>query len=104
LARQVVGDLQIDEIRIYQVRPRPTLIYCVGQVRADIETPLVSPAVIKPFLQLVAGIVVENVDIQLTLLDQARQSEVAASKKADCRVVHVLAVKQIELRVQRMAK
>ena len=55
-------------------------------------------------LELVAGVVVEDVDVELALRREAGQRQVAAAEEADLRVVRVLAVEQVELGVQRVPK
>ena len=68
LLREVVRHLEVDVIRRRVVRPRPTLIDDRRQFLGDVEREAVVPAVIEPGLQLLAGVVIKNIDIQLSLL------------------------------------
>ena len=54
--------------------------------------------------ELVAGVVVEHVDVQLALLREAATGQVAAAEVADDRVDRVGPEEQVELGVQRVAE
>ena len=83
---------------------RPALLDDLDQLVGDVDRPAIVPAIFEPALELVAGVVVEHVDVQLALRRQARQRQVAAAEKADRRVVRVVPEEQVELGVEGMAE
>jgi hypothetical protein len=79
---QVIGHLEIDVVRRHQAFACPAFVDDVGQFLGDVDAPAVGPAVLEPIDQLVAGIVLQHIDVQLALLGKAGQREVAAAQKA----------------------
>lgn len=77
----------------------PAAINDLSEFVRDVDAPDVSPAILKPDLELVACIVIEHVYVQLALLRQAGESQIAASDKADAGVIGVGAMNQIQLGV-----
>jgi len=96
--------LEVDMIGRHQTLTRPALVDDVGQFLGNIDAPTVAPAIFKPIDQLVAGIVLQHIDVQFPLLGQARKREVRATQKAGDRVVGILPMQQIELGVQGVAQ
>ncbi len=68
LLREVVGHLHVDMVRRDCVWPGPALVDDVGDLLRDVDAPMVGPSVFKPLRELVAGVVVRDVDVQLALL------------------------------------
>ena len=104
LARQVVGHLQIDVVRREHLLSRPALVDNAREFGADIDAETIVPAVFKPCLELEAGIVLEDVEVELALLNQAGHGEVAAADESGDRVVRVVPVVEVELGVECMAE
>ena len=104
LLGQVIGHLDVDVVRRNRFRARPTLVDDLDQFFGDVDAQPVVPAVLEPLGQLVAGVVVQHVDVEFALLGQAGEGEVAAAQVADLGVDRVLAEEQIELGVERVAE
>jgi len=68
LLREVVGHLDVDMMRRNWHWPRPALIDDIGDFFRDVQAPFIIPAFIEPSRQLLAGVVICNVHVQLTLL------------------------------------
>ena len=99
LLGQVVGHLEVNVVG-RKGFPRAQLSSMIAdQVVGNVEAPAVVPAILEPAGQLVAGVVVENIDIQLPLVRQAGKRQVAAADKADSGVHLVGAEEQIEFGV-----
>ncbi len=102
LLRQVIGHLDVDVVGRNRLRPRPTGVDDLDKFFGDVDAEAVVPAVLKPLGELVAGIVVEHVDVEFALLRQAGERQVAAAQVADGWVQRVGAEVQIQLGVEVM--
>ena len=102
LLGEVVGDFHVNVKRRNQLFPRPALVDDFDELIRNIHAPPVIPAVLEPLGELLAGIVVHDVDVQFALFAETRQGEVAAPEIADRRVYGVRAEKQVELGVKRV--
>ena len=80
---QVIRHLHINVIRRNRFRPRPTGVYDLYQFLRDVDAESVGPAVLEPLGELVARIVVENVDVEFSLLGQAGERQIAAAEVSD---------------------
>ena len=85
LLGQVVGHLQIDVVGRDELLACPALVDDVDQFLGDVDAPAVVPAVLEPLGQLLAGVMVDHVDVQLALLRKSGQRQVAAAQVADDR-------------------
>ena len=103
LLGEVVGHLQVDQIRRHKLLSGPTLLEDRRQLVGDIEAEAVVPPCLEPGGELGAGVMVEDVDVELALALEARQRQVAAAEKADGRIDLVRAMDEIKLGVQRVA-
>ena len=74
---QVVGHLDVNVIGRRAFRPRPTFVDHLDELLGDVHAPLVAPAVLEPLLEFQGGVVVEDVHIELALVGQAGEREVA---------------------------
>ena len=74
---QVVGHLDVDMVRGRTFRPRPTFVDHLDEFLGDVHAPLIAPAVLEPLFELQGGVVVEDVHIELALVGQAGEREVA---------------------------
>lgn len=101
IAGEMVGHLQVHMVRGERLLPRPALVYDVRELLRDVHAPAVIPAILEPLGQLAGGVVVENIHVQLALVSEAGRGEIGASNETDRWQVRVVAVDQIELRVQR---
>ena len=99
-ARQVVRHLQIDEVGRDWLFARPAFVDDFRQLGGDVQTEGVLPTVLEPLLELQTGVVVEYIQVELALLRQARHCEVAATEEPRDGVVDVVAVMQVELRME----
>lgn len=104
LLGQVIGHLDVDVIRRNRLWTCPTAIDDLDKFFGDVDTEPVVPAVIKPHGQLVAGIVVEYIDVELSLLRKPGQREVAAAQVAYLGVKRIFAEEQIQFGVELMAQ
>ena len=93
-------DLQIDVVRQPVLGTGPTLVDNVGELLGDVDTPSVCPAILEPSLQFLAGIVIQNVDIQFTLALQTGERQIAAAKERNDWIVGILTEGKIELGMQ----
>ncbi len=82
----------------------PAFVDDVRQFLGNIEAPAIPPAVLEPVRQLHAGIAVQHIDVQFTLMGETGQGEIAAAQITDHRVHRVLPVQQIQLGVQQVAQ
>ena len=103
LARNVIRALNVNLVRRGAVA-RPTLGDNVGQRIADIDAPFVFPTGVEPARKFRRRVAVQDIDIQFALFFQTGESQVAAAQKSDCRIHRVVAMRQIQLGVQRMAR
>src|ERR1700674_1999746 len=104
LLGKVVRHLQINVIWGKRLFSCPTVIDDLDQFIRDVEAPLIAPAILEPLLQLVAGVLIEDIDIQFSLLRKTGEGQVAATKKTSRRVVGISSMNQIELCVERVAQ
>jgi len=81
--RQVVRHLHVDLIRREHFLPRPAFINNLDQFSRNVDAPAITPSCLEPLNQLVGGIVIEHVDIQLALMGEAGKREIAATQVAD---------------------
>jgi len=77
----------------------PTLFDDLHQLVGDVQAPAVVPAVLEPPAQLLRRVGLEHIHVQLALLRQPGQRQVAAAQIADDRVDGIAAVEQIKLGV-----
>ncbi len=101
---QVIGHFQIDVIGRHEFFARPALVDEVGQFPGDVEAPAVAPARLEPVGQLDRGVRIEHIDIQLALLGESGQGQIAAAEIAHNRIDRVPPKQQIQLGVQRVAQ
>ena len=99
---QVVRHLEIDVIGRHRLLARPARLDDLDQFLRDVNAPPVIPTIFEPLRQLRAGVMIQNVDIQLALFGQAGECQVAAPEVACRRIHRVGAEKEIEFRVQRV--
>ena len=83
---------------------RPTLLDNRDQFLGNVNTETVLPPVFEPLLELECGVVVENVHVQLALSRKAGEGQVTTAQVAHDWIDGVIAIQEIELRVQRMAQ
>ena len=102
--REVIGHFEVDIIGRKQLFARPAFVDDLGQFLRDIEAPAIVPAVVEPRLQLLAGVVVEDIDVQLALARQPGEGEVAAAHKAGDGIIGIGAVQQVQFGVQLVAQ
>src|SRR5260370_13499358 len=67
LLREMVGNLDVDMVRRDRLGSRPALIDNVCYFLRDVQAPFVTPAVVEPSCQLVAGVMISDVYLQLSL-------------------------------------
>ena len=60
---------------------------------------MIFPPILEPLHQFVRGIVVQHVQIELSLMREPRQRQIAAAEKTDDRVDWIAAEKQVKLGV-----
>ena len=70
--RQVVSDLDVDVVRRDELLSRPAFIDDLSKVIRDIHTPVIVPAVFEPSSQLLAGVVIHDIDVQFALVGKSR--------------------------------
>ena len=90
-------------MRRHQTLAGPAFVDDVRKFIGDVDTPAVAPAILEPIHQLVAGVVLKYIDIQLALPGESGNGKVAATQKTSDWIVGVLPVQQVELGVQRVA-
>src|SRR5262249_17761228 len=100
--RQVVRDLQVDQVRRQRLLAGPALLDDLQEFRRDVETPAIVPAVLKPPCELGARVLFDDVDVELALLCESRECQVAAAEKADRGGNRIGTKQEVQLRVQRM--
>lgn len=82
------------------VGPSPTLVDDGGDFFGDIDAPFVGPAVVEPVRKLVAGVVIDDIYVELALAREAGEGQIAAAEKADGWAYGIVAEKQVELGVK----
>ncbi len=82
----------------------PAIVDDLGKFFRDVDAPNIVPLILEPFLQFVAGVVVEYIDVQLTLLTQSCESEVAAAHESDGGIIWIGAVDEVQLCVKCVAQ
>ena len=102
LLREVIGDLQIDVVGFDQCLTRPAFLDDRRQLFRNVDAPAIIPAILKPACQLVASVVIHDIDIQFALEREAGKRQVAAADKPHLRIDWVGSVQQIELGVKLM--
>jgi hypothetical protein len=76
-----------------------------GKLIRDVEAPLVGPTVFEPSGQLIAGLVVKDIDVKLALVREPRKRKIAGAEITGNRVVGVVgAIAQVKLGVKRVPK
>jgi hypothetical protein len=71
---------------------------------SNVDAPPIRPAVVEPLLEFRASVEVKDIDIEFTLARQSGESEVAASEKADSRIVRISPMAKIEFGVQSVSQ
>lgn len=104
LLRQVVGHLDVNVVRRHEGFTSPAFFDDLCKFRGNVDAPAIFPAVLEPLGQLVASVVIEHVNIQLTLAGQTSEGQIAAAKVANSGIDGIWSEKQVELGVERMAK
>ena len=80
----------------------PSCVDDLDQFLRDVDAEAVIPAILEPLGELIAGIVVQHVDVQFAMIGQAGERQVAAAEIADRGVQRIWPKKQVQLGVQRM--
>ena len=96
LLRQVVGDLDVDVMGRNQSLARPALLDDRGELVRDVDAPTAVPAVLEPAGELLAGVLIEHVHVELALKRQSGLREVAAAQVRHRGADQVRAEQQIE--------
>ena len=104
LTREVPRHLQVDVVRRNQLLARPALLDDLRQLLGDVDAVGVVPTILEPGGELVGGVLVQHVDVQLALSGKAGERQVATPQIGDLRDERVVAVEEVELGVQRMAE
>ena len=71
---QLIGHLHVDVIRRNGGFAGPAGFYDLGQFLGDIYAESVGPPFLKPSRELVAGVMIHNVDIELTVLPKTTKT------------------------------
>ena len=74
---QVIGHLDVDVIGRRAFGPRPAFVNDLDEFLGDVHAPLVAPAVVKPLLKFLGGVLVEDVHVEFALVGQAGEREIA---------------------------
>ena len=98
--RKMISNLDIDVVWRNDFFSRPALLDDIDQLGRDIDAPFVFPLILEPIGQFLGGIGIDDVNVELALSRQARQSQIAASEITDSRQILIGTKKQIEFRVQ----
>ena len=69
----------------------PAFLDYLDEFFGDVEAPVIGPAVLEPLGQLGRGVVIQDVHVQLALVRQAGEREIAAAHIADAGVVKIVA-------------
>ena len=80
--------------------PRPTLLDNLDDLFRDIDAPMIVPPIFEPFGELLAGVMIEHVDVELALIEQPRLGEVTTAQVADDRIDGIGPEQQVELGVK----
>ena len=104
LLREVIGHFDVYMMRRNWLGPCPALINDVRNFVGNIKTPFVAPSVVKPFGELLSGIAVRHIHVQLALLGQTRKREIAATQVAIDRTHRIVPKEQVKFRVKRVTK
>ncbi len=104
LLGEVVRHLQVDVERRNERLARPAFLDDLRQLRADVHAPAVGPAILEPAGELGDGVAIEDINVQLALLHEAGQREVAAADIADAGIKRVVAEHKVELGVERVTQ
>ena len=65
---KVIGDLDVNMIWRNRILACPAFFDYLNQLFGDINTPAIPPAVLEPCCELGCGVMVEDVDVLLTLI------------------------------------
>ena len=99
---EVVGHLDVDVIGGNGYFPRPALFDDIDKFLCDVQAPARVPSFLEPRCEFPRGVVVEDVDIEFSLVRKPCEGEVAAAQIADDRVDGVGTEQQVEFRVKGM--
>ena len=102
LLGQVIRHFDVYVIWRDEVGPGPAFFDDLDEFFGDVDAPVIAPAVLEPLGQLSGGVVVEDVHVQLALMRQAGEGEVAAAQVADAGVVKVVPEAEVKLGVKRV--
>ena len=80
----------------------PAFLDHLHEIGGDVDAPAVFPSVLEPPRKLLARVDVQHVDVQLALLGEPGQSEIAAAQITDGWVDGVWPEQEIELCVKGM--
>lgn len=100
----MVRHFDVDIVGRQRLDARPALLDDLDELIRNIQAPAVIPQLLEPLRELGAGIVIEHVDIQFSLLGEPRHGEVAAAEIPDRRRNRIGAEQKIKLGVKRMAQ
>ena len=73
LLGQMVGNFQVDVVRRRQLCPCPTLFDDLDQFLGNVPAEVIIPAFLEPLRKFLAGVLIENVDIQFALAAKAQR-------------------------------
>ena len=79
LLREVISHLDVDVVRRDDLVTRPALFDDLDQLGGDVDAPAIVPAVFEPLGEFLRRIVIQDVDVELSLMREARERQVAAS-------------------------
>ena len=79
----MVGHLDVNVMGRDKFFACPAFLDNIDQFFGDIHTPTVSPSIFEPLCQLLAGVVIQYVHVQLALLGKSRERQIATSQVTD---------------------
>ena len=79
---ELVGELQVDKVRLGLELRYPRLLDQLDEVLVDRERTGALPLVLEPIVKLFRRVLVEDVDVEFALIDEAREREVARPTNA----------------------
>jgi len=91
----MVSHLEVDEIRRHDLSPSPALLYDLEQLCCDVEAEPVIPTIFEPGRELIARVVVKDVEVEVALNRESTECQVAATEESVRRVDGIATEKQI---------
>src|SRR6266540_2902524 len=102
LLGEVIGHLEVDVIGREDIFSRPAFFNDFQQLVRNIDAPAILSAVLEPLSELAVSVMIEDINVQFSLLRETGEGEVATVEVSDGGTNRVRTEEQVKLGMEGM--